>query len=893
MFTYNSALDAQLDAATTKKQWCDIIIAALGATRTITCKRDAAANAADVFATGTTFFSAQVTGAMNVVAGNLVTLGSTSAATTKLAADLATGKSVLRIEGNGNWIQGDFGLLSSSADFRVKRSPTSKSGLAFRDISISAPRHLPSGTGAPPPVLDTSNPAAKVPVKLELYSWINPASPTLAGSINLNVAGDNIVFEDTEVATELGDVRVTQGDSTILYDGFECGVIMMSIRAELNSEANVPLNQVLVSFKPHGTWPTYPFADTLRPSRDRTVPRAYKAVLKAADNSVIHIFQMRDGLPINDPSLSQRHAPGFGALRPWTNCANILVWQSHLPKPSTNLAKYFGGVQPESYRPSIAKEGTATNALIPQYDNSQVNAVLHYYAMPEWPIPFDSNIGSGGTPALNDLNTFDDPFLYDVKNYHGGEGNAANTAGWRYEPGSISGHDWYTGPGGPRSDRAPTPTPLIMFASDPESRRVKGNVLYRTLCDEWGKAYFNASCHYMQNVKTFEALPKSLVIPGKISQGYSGYYGSRDDYVAGGATRHLDTRAKTYGGPYPPLSRDGKWFFNLWQLDDMHSYACPGQWVLAFNSPMHLIAAYHRFVAHTCVQLGRISPTHDPRGSFLARESAWRWLHYTTMWKIATKHKFGIDRATLEEVMVIELEKMYDMVVKPCKIDNNQSLYFQGLRRFGMPAEERVYNDNGVIRKAIVPHTDTKAYYFTHVLVMMRQFGLFKVLRAKSSKCADTLAFIIESLDKFTIDMFHITEGRANNFMKYSVQVGQNDPAPTMATSWADWNTNIYPKVGQEDFVRKSDGTVSTNISDAQNATMSLRGQWVFARRDYFPEYAHPNLASVCTQVQGYYDAVTALVASKATPREKSGVDWGSMWPPLGFLKPPVTLEGI
>lgn len=93
---------------------------------------------ANVYASGTVFRNAALTGDMTITNGLITNYGYTSDLTVSLAADLATGKSVMRIEGNGNWIEGTLGLTGSGCDFILPSNPTATNGFSLGNITITA-----------------------------------------------------------------------------------------------------------------------------------------------------------------------------------------------------------------------------------------------------------------------------------------------------------------------------------------------------------------------------------------------------------------------------------------------------------------------------------------------------------------------------------------------------------------------------------------------------------------------------------------------------------------------------------------------------------------------------------------------------------------------------------
>lgn len=908
---YSPALQTLLAGAVSRKNWCEILLNAIGTNLSFICKRDSDPLATDVFTSGTTFYAASLRGIPKAQDGGLVNLGKTYNATINLAANIAIGKSILRIQGNGHWIEGSLGLLTTAANFRVKNSPTEKTGLTINKITISAPLDLPSGVGpeAPQNVPDTT-------VALLIEDMSVPAFPATVGTLYFDNPQPNITFEDEELAQEMGDTRVTFCKDSVIFGQFEFNAIRFDMNQSINSEANVPLEQGLAYCKPHGTWPTYPLMDSWRPDRDLTFPKPFRISLLRQDGTVKKVLQMRDGLPINSPLLNHddwwyNEKP----LRPHWNCGMMLPWQSHLPKATSYFSKYFSGMTADSTRPSQCKQPWATNPAIPLANRTQqINAGLHFFASPQWPIAFDPNIGGGGTPALNAQNTFDDPYLYDVRQYHGGEGNQANISGWDYEPASLSNHDWQPYLGGVRGDRAIVDSYLAMYATDPDGVRLKGSVPWRILVDRYGMAMFNHAYHWVTDAKNCLGLPKELVLAGAIQAIGTRYAGRLED-IPGKEKRAIHAYGIGRGMPWPtPAQRDGHNVWNGYQADHLHASMHPAKMVIFFNSIMHLVSASMRFACNIVVQTGGDSrPTANPRGYWMNREHAWRWLNYTLMWKIATKHSLGYSRQEIETNFQIELEKCYDEIYIPTKVTNDPDPYFEGLRRLGIHVTlstehklERLDGNGNVMKdaqgntlydgaKAYSIGHDTKTFYLSHLLVLMRQLGVWKAMRAKSDKCRVVLDFLIECLDRYGIEAFYRTNGRVS---LYGGNLGpivlatapDPDPSTGWVSSWTNWATALYPPIGVEDMVTKPDGTLSQDPMGSQAATTHLRQQYIMMRSIYFPEHPHPLLAATQTMVQSQYDKFSTHIANIPSLLSRGGQDYNVRWPSHGILKPPSVL---
>lgn len=129
----NAELNTILMGCTTQYEQVRALDTALTTNKRIKAKRHANASATqdEVWNTGTLFRDAALIGACTIVNNAITKYGVTSDLITHLAADLATGKSVLRIEGGGHWVEGTLGLPGSGADFIFPVNPTASNSIAI------------------------------------------------------------------------------------------------------------------------------------------------------------------------------------------------------------------------------------------------------------------------------------------------------------------------------------------------------------------------------------------------------------------------------------------------------------------------------------------------------------------------------------------------------------------------------------------------------------------------------------------------------------------------------------------------------------------------------------------------------------------------------------------
>lgn len=874
-----------LGLASTKLQWCNAVVNRFNGARTVSIISYPTQADADAETNGVVAVTGSNSGNLASVAASIIDLGTLENITFNQPIDLNVGVNVLKIEINGYFIQGTIGLAGSDCDWIASENPADGKGLGFMNISISPPVLMPSGLGAAAPM----GALPETPKTVELHDWTDPANPVLVGSLTFNDRKPDLVFDNPDMQAAAGDIGVTQSTESIIFGEFEFGATLFTHNAGLNEDdPTKPVYQVLIGCKPYGTWATYPAMDTFDPAVNVTFPQPFKMVIKTMDGTVAHTHEMSDGLPINSPAVSMVRSDTT-VIRPWFNCWMMLPWESAKMKMSVKATKFFPGVVDDAMRPSQATFADAVNGpfLLMNGNGTQLNATAHWKAAPEWPMDSSDN-----NYAIND------PYLIDINGtYTGGVGSPTRKSyraiGWNYEPGSVSCHDWYTGPGGPRFDRAFIPTVLAYVVTNPTGVRAQGNVSYRDLARAWNLAYFNHSHHQIRDVKTLETLPDEQVINSEWSHTHA-YYGGLTTYVAGGTTRHVDIRSLSSGGTTAGLDtlrdKNGHLPFDGWGMDYLHNYCQPGWATLLFNSGMHLVSAKYRHHNGIMCQLGDVRANKDPNGWFLTRQHSWRWLHASMMWALSTNHPLGIRRDLIEGRWQQEMEAIYDYVVVPATDPNHpnyNSLANQAWRNFGMTVKDNIKIDG---THQMWMWSSALTFYTSHALQFMKVTGSWDAMRAKSAKCAAALDFIIKCMDTYSIDFILDTDGRAEAYIVVSETVPTSTPITSIPSSWADWAATIHPKTGVEDWITDPDGTA--RVYERDN-TQHLRAQYAFIRRDYFPEIPNARLAAACAKYQDFYDRVAARVAAasagtKSIQWNQCVADWHYRIPSHAIFKPPV-----
>lgn len=997
MVTYDPVLAAALAAQPNKTAWSTTIATHLGNNRRLRCKRDASATATDPWNTGIEFLNVGSIGEITIRSGNVTGFGSLSDATISIDANLSTGSCVLRLEGNGHWLQGTLGLEGSSADFVMKSNFVGIGGVAY-SAGIQAPVLMPSGTGPSAPAID-----ADAPGYVRIEDWSDPLAPVFLPLIPFDNRLPNWTFDDEEIASQMGDVRVTQSTKSAILADIEFGATLLSMNPIVNSVPGEVLHEVLIGCTPLATnWPKYPTLTGYNAAVTDTYPRPFKAsIIKKDGVTVIYTHQMTggayDGLPINSPNVAIDLKDNDRPLGWHFHCGQMLPWRSRKPKLSVFAEKYFAGVETDVFRPAHSRFKTGYNMAHPIVGGSgNVNALGHWYATPKYPI------AASKTKAFTHSDYYMWPMVGSNAEYAVfGVGNVGNPVtlcfGWGYNPGNPGLHDHYTGPGGVRSDRAIIPQTIAMYFSKPDYVRPLNNEPISELLDHWGLSYFNHPHHYLLNPKTFASIPHQEVYAGKWGYGKGTYYGGNDSYVSGGTDYTVPMFGIGSGTNINAGKQDkngkGPWAYS--SIDFLHNYSCPGWMALLCNDPMFAYSQKLRTHASIMAQLGGWGPTNSkPESHFLNRQHAWRFLHLGMMWKLASNHPLGVPRADVEECIAVEMDRIYDRVVVPAS-QPNPGGFFDALNNLGCYTQmstpfvssytidsanmagladnairiTRVTNANGttsnqskelsVVLKygkeipvtsefpltvciydpaihkksreghiaevvgsdiannliftrnpvppefkgstyKVIAHPTQKRvigsagqmYYMGHCLQLWRQIGLFSVMRKKSPKYDAVFRYMIKCLDKFSIDWVIDTDGVAQSYWPISEPVLDDGTLTDVraCTSWAEHAQTYSKKVGVENFVTTSDG----KNSDVDDVNEHNRAQWVFIRRDYFPEIpverGEGALEQAVTMYRGYYNLhdarYNAYVA--ANPNNAYGArvaEWGARLPQLGILK--------
>lgn len=918
----NPEFAALLAAATTTNiAWSSAFKLGLGDTRRVKCVRHADASTPQeaVYATGVKFRDAALTGPITIAGGIVTNYGVTSNLTTSLAADLNGGIAILRIEGNGNWIEGTLGLPNSSCDFVFPVNPTATNSIAVSpNMRITPPPFLPSGTGFAPPTLDVDAPAYVI-------MDIGPdlAHLTEGGRIHFNNRIKNWTFEDAEYAANVGDVRVTLSTESIIYGDMEIGLALLSVDPQVGTLAGKVKHQIVGGYKPlESNWSGYPRptgatgggyktgtrtmngVSGIKYGISNTFPGPHRFRIFTADDRQIGIIDMpRDGTLINGSHLSEVPT-ATKPLRLHLHCASMVFWESHPSKLNSYAKKYFSGIAPEFMRASQMKNPANSNAVYAPYSFAQIDGLNHWYAVGKWSYPANNTATAAAANTL-------DPYLFTASStlatpgwasWFGVQPSDMGTAAgavhlvgqWGYEPGAWACHDGFSGPGGYRVDRAIIPTPIAIHLTDPNWVHLHDGTPIAEMVDHWNRAYFNRAVHHFTDVKNFEGLPTQEVLDGKWANWDVYYNGSAvftdlDHSVAkfvfsNGSTSFAD---RPHDGAF--TDANFRMPYNGESNDFFHNYDSVAWVALMYNSPAHALSQKFRYFEHIQAQCDKTKAS-DAWKTFLIRSHAWYLFQESMMWKLASDHPFGVTRAQVERRLEDFFMGIYTNVHLPVFVNNDQSMVSRCIRNLGIKVQ---FNDG----LGWAPSSFTLHYYMAHELVVCRQFGLLKAMMDRSPQIKAAILTMIKCLDKGCIDYYLDTDGCYSGSVYnqgVNLWVGDrtvNSETTEVAASWADWLARVNPKAGPlEDLVHKADGTVrGLDIGEWS------RLQWPFIRRDFLADIpCDRDVVACCNKIsawlQVYTNSVNAQIAANASKRTIANTDV-AVHPALGRLLPPTILE--
>lgn len=888
-FKCSNGLRNLLNGHTSKNNWSEIMNTALGPDRVIKCWRDASSSAPDPASTGVLFRSVGSTGSLKVIGGVITGLGRIKGSTVKLAADMSTGRSVMRVEGNGHWFEGTLGLSMEAQramgvaeadlkqyDFVVSGNFTQTNGLGVKpSLAISGPRFSPSGVGSAAPAL-----TANAPRFVEVWNWSNQSSPSLAGTLDISLRDDDMVCEDQYQQLEIGDVAVYRTQVSVPMGDIEFGATLLVAdkhnRDDHASNPTEPLYQLLVPMAVRqSVWAGYPYRDNHNRSLHSTYPVPHKLVVKNAAGTVLGTIQMHDGKPVNHT----RSLPGMRsatqAAIPNVHTGMMHTWENIRPRLSSRANKVYAGMIPDYQRPSVAKHPWSVNGIeaIQGYGYGQwaTDGLQHLYGTPRWPMPREYY-----SPTVVD------PYLTGDFTRSGAKAEMANGfSGWDYEPGSFTGHNHYTGPGGPRFDRGPIGSAIALMLTFPNGNRLQDNVPWRDIGHAYIRAFANHGNHWVDDVNLMTLGGKNgaeMVENVRLAQHY---YGGDDSHPGKKVINSYgQMREATSFSQSDFLDKNNQLVWGGWARDGLHSYGSAAWGAIAENNPAAMVLSRW----DTGWQL-MANPGIDEsgtngwfyRGNFMVRDHAWLMLQYTLGRRMAGKHRLQISKEKIMAMVTRHLEDLHRSHYNQYHGGSNED-YFVSLRAKGQP-----WIDNETKGGAL-------GTYMGPVIALMVQTGFWQELMAQGGKVAQMLTMMVECFDKYVYDILLTSSMRYYPFQFPN----PDDPSDQGPQGWpsvyagpaATWADIFPPNRGQLDLVTNRDGSY-INLPDVSCHPFLA---WPYMRRDYLTSIPNPRTADACAKVDMLLGKIKAQVDAKTNPGDKRGVDLAQGYPGIAPWKAPLQI---
>jgi len=573
-------------------------------------------------------------------------------------------------------------------------------------------------------------------------------------------------------------------------------------------------------------------------------------------------------------------------LRPFFNCAMLLPWQNKRPKKLATVQQKLPNIDYSTWRSTSVTPRTSSNMPLPMLEvgspgNSQPNGYNQWRYMLRWPRSIYSSLAYNDPNSWHyTVNTLKGPYngttfsgSYDppVAKQQDYYMFLSQATGWGYEPGSISGHTWYTGPGGVRFDRYQFPSVAAQYISSPSSVNLLDNTAIADVADDWGFAYFNHSCHYITNVKTFEGISASKADLNSNTY-INDYYGNYNTpYAAGridlvaiakgdwdeGLLSNQSASTRPASRFYDKYGLTGaRRFWNGWAVDALHGHQQAGLWSYGLGSPMHMVSAKHLMVANRLTMNGGGSGSNpssfwnvgtgadkDSRSVIstastittttwveidtpakFSRELSFRWGNLLWMWlnsNASGTNAFGYSKALIEEMFLDDFNTAFTNIVNPVNTNATTSPWCKAFKQLGCGIN---VSQSGANYYLIVG-LNAVHLYLGQLLIIMKMTGAWDSLRGMSSNSAAVLDFYLHAMFRRCIDIYAdnganfetpdndsgIAKYSAGRFINRSTAVAlpKGSNSFGVADVPASWTTvsSTFSKEGTEDLFRYPDGT--------------------------------------------------------------------------------------
>jgi hypothetical protein len=351
------------------------------------------------------------------------------------------------------------------------------------DTSNLSPTPPPDSTPSPIPSPAPAN-ATSVPHRVVIEDHRNSALVTDVGFITLDQLIGSDAFAHPALKTQSSGWREYGRSGTApVFEGIEFDAWRFTPNDD-GIYSRLQTHRVLVLMRATDLARNL-FGD---PRNKRTYAPPFKVRVENSAGQVLAHVQMRDGLPLNDPSLPQD--PRFLGSQTQADLAKVMrrhvcagmalpIYLGGTPVTSIATRNYLpraktGDLSMPSWAGKSRSAVNGAEMLIVASGNTGGNGNAHPYVMPRWALSRQQMMALG-----ENLSTQDPELVIGngIRNWE-----SALSYGWDYEPGNYGGITNRGGPGGIRGDRASVPAEFLqMFLRDPDGARAHDGVKHQDL----------------------------------------------------------------------------------------------------------------------------------------------------------------------------------------------------------------------------------------------------------------------------------------------------------------------------------------------------------------------------------------------------------------------------
>jgi hypothetical protein len=216
----------------------------------------------------------------------------------------------------------------------------------------------------------------------------------------------------------------------------------------------------------------------------------------------------------------------------------------------------------------------------------------------------------------------------------------------------------------------------------------------------------------------------------------------------------------------------------------------------------------------------------------------------------------------------MHLEAIHRQIYVPQIVEKKDDPYFKGLRNLGQPMTPSGDGSKWVAQGGHL------GFYMGHVLQLMKQTGMWDAMMERGGKVREALLLQVRNMDQYAFGLHADTTATVADYLSFPVK-GQ------FPDSMAQYQELYGSK--DEDMYHDAKG----NPVNDRDVSVHAVAQYIYIRRDYFPELPHPKLHAAAAALDRRLASVTARVAAAKDPEHKRDLDHTYRYPGLAPIRPP------